>query len=257
MTLGARRQAGAGGPVRLVWLVVALAAVAGGVGVAETPAGGVTEEERPGAGGRMVPGAATQEAGVAEEARSAEPAGGPGEREASPERQPGSGGAGAALEPAELDALTARVAAQLRCPVCRNQSVLESSAELAREMQSVIRERLAAGETPEQVRAYFVSRYGEWILLKPEARGLNLLVYLLPAVATFGGAIFLYRRLRRWAARPAGPKRGESIAPPGSGAPVAGGGTTTYDRLTPEDRRWLEEAVRGRGPGNKWKRSQV
>lgn len=102
------------------------------------------------------------------------------------------------LSPAEVDQLTAEVAAQLRCPVCRNQAVLESSSGLARQMQTVIREKIAAGETPEQVKAYFVSRYGGWILLKPEPRGINLLVYLLPAAAVlFGGAV-LFRQMRRW-----------------------------------------------------------
>ena len=90
----------------------------------------------------------------------------------------------ALTDPAEeaLDALAAEVASGLRCPVCRNQSIVESNAELSREMQAVVRDRLAAGETPAEVEAYFVSRYGEWILLKPQARGINLLVYGLPVV---------------------------------------------------------------------------
>lgn len=102
------------------------------------------------------------------------------------------------LSDAELDQLSAEVAAELRCPVCRNQSVLESSSGLAREMQSVVRDRLAAGETPEEVRAYFVGRYGDWILLKPEPKGINLLVYLLPAAALLFGGVLLYYRIRRW-----------------------------------------------------------
>ena len=102
------------------------------------------------------------------------------------------------LSPAEVDQLTAQVAAQLRCPVCRNQAVLESSSGLARQMQTVIREKIAAGETPEQVKAYFVSRYGDWILLKPEPRGINLLVYLLPAAAVLFGGGVLFRQMRRW-----------------------------------------------------------
>jgi cytochrome c-type biogenesis protein CcmH len=133
---------------------------------------------------------------------------------------------------AELDALTAEVAAQLRCPVCRNQSVLESNAKLAREMQQMIRERLAAGETPDEVKAYLVSRYGEWILLKPKARGLNLLVYILPFVVLGGGAILLRDRLKRWAgaglAAPPPPEDDESS-------------------LSPENERWLEESLRRDG----------
>jgi len=100
---------------------------------------------------------------------------------------------------AELDALAAEVASGLRCPVCRNQSIVESNAELSREMHSVVRDRLAAGETPEQIEAYFVSRYGEWILLRPQARGINLLVYGLPVVVLVFGFFVARNRLRKWA----------------------------------------------------------
>jgi len=71
---------------------------------------------------------------------------------------PAAGGAGeqeaaaavsaSGLDEAALDALSAEVAAELRCPVCRNQSVVESSAELSREMHATIRSKLAAGESP-------------------------------------------------------------------------------------------------------------
>lgn len=112
-------------------------------------------------------------------------------------------------EAARLDSLTTEVASQLRCPVCRSQSVLESTASLAREMQSVIREKLAAGQSPDQVKAYFVDKYGSWILLRPEPRGMGLLVYLLPALALLGGGWVVARSLRRWtgtdeSAEPAG-----------------------------------------------------
>jgi cytochrome c-type biogenesis protein CcmH len=116
------------------------------------------------------------------------------------------------MSAAEVDQLSAEVAAQLRCPVCRNQSVLESSSGLAREMQSVIRDRLASGETPEEVRAYFVGRYGDWILLKPEPKGINLLVYLLPAAALLFGGVLLYYRIRRWTGA-AAPGPEASLAP--------------------------------------------
>lgn len=99
---------------------------------------------------------------------------------------------------ARLDELTAQVASQLRCPVCRNQSVLESSSTLAREMQAEIKRRLARGDTPPEVRAYFVSRYGEWVLLKPKAEGINLVVYLFPALAVLGGGLIVWRLLGHW-----------------------------------------------------------
>ena len=125
-----------------------------------------------------------------------------------------------------LDALAAEVASGLRCPVCRNQSIVESNAELSREMQAVVRDRLAAGETPAEVEAYFVSRYGEWILLKPQARGINLLVYGLPVVVLVLGFFLARNRLRKWA----------SAGPTVDAAGVA--------ELEAEDENWLREALR-------------
>ncbi len=102
----------------------------------------------------------------------------------------------------ELDALTDQVASELRCPVCRSLSVRDSQAELAREVEGVIRERLAAGESPEEVKAYFVSKYGEWILLKPPKRGFTLLVWVLPFLALALGGALLVVILRRWLKAP-------------------------------------------------------
>ena len=153
---------------------------------------------------------------------------------------------------AEIDQLTAEVAAQLRCPVCRNQSVLESSSGLAREMQSVIRDRLTAGETPDEVKAYFVGRYGDWILLKPEPKGINLLVYLLPAAALLAGAGLLTRQLRRWASSADQPERigGAPLAEAAeraSAASVATASGTPTDEadsgLSEEDEKWIREQL--------------
>lgn len=139
-------------------------------------------------------------------------------------------GSSALTDPAEaeLDAQAAEVAGQLRCLVCRNQSVLESNASLSREMQSLIRERLAAGETPDEVKAYFVSRYGEFVLLQPEARGINLLVYALPGAALLLGLLIARNRLRKWA----------SAGADGGGTGIDG------ETLAADDERWLNEAVR-------------
>lgn len=170
---------------------------------------------------------------------------------------PGSGLAGSQQEgmsAAELDQLAAEVAAQLRCPVCRNQSVLESSSGLAREMQSVIRDRLAAGETPEEVRAYFVGRYGDWILLKPEPKGINLLVYLLPAAALLVGGVVLYYRIRRWTAAPAA---GADAGHAGWESPAAGASADevardvepvppeAHEGLSEEEEKWIREQIGG------------
>jgi cytochrome c-type biogenesis protein CcmH len=97
-----------------------------------------------------------------------------------------------------LDERTRRVAAQLRCPVCQGLSLADSPSELALEMKDVVREQLAAGRTPEEVKAYFVAKYGEWILLEPPAQGVNLLAYLLPALALAAGLVVIAIALRRW-----------------------------------------------------------
>ena len=102
----------------------------------------------------------------------------------------------------DLDELARSVAAQLRCPVCQGLSLADSPSELALEMKDVVREQLAAGRTPDEVKAYFVAKYGEWILLEPPRRGVNLLAYLLPAMALAGGLGVVWLALKRWTSGP-------------------------------------------------------
>ena len=103
-------------------------------------------------------------------------------------------GTAAAQQPARpvTEEAAHEVAAQLRCVVCQNLSVADSPSETANQMRGIIRERLAAGDNPEQVVAYFVEKYGEWILLSPPKRGLNLLVWGLPFLGIFGGLVVLF-----------------------------------------------------------------
>lgn len=100
-----------------------------------------------------------------------------------------------------LDAQVRAVAASLRCPVCQGLSIQDSPSELAQEMRNLIRERLLAGESPDQIRAYFVSRYGEWVLLEPEARGFNLAVWTVPLAALLGGIALVIWVVHRWTRR--------------------------------------------------------
>lgn len=101
----------------------------------------------------------------------------------------------------DLDARAQAIAARLRCPVCQNESVADSPSELAAQMRALIRDRLARGESEEQIVAYFVDRYGPWILLEPPRRGLLWVVWLTPAVALAAGtavaAAYLRRSMRR------------------------------------------------------------
>lgn len=92
----------------------------------------------------------------------------------------------AAVQPDEMladPALEARaraISAELRCPVCRNESIDESNAPVARDLRLMVRERLVAGDTDAQVIAAVVDRFGEFILLKPVASGANLILWLAP-----------------------------------------------------------------------------
>ncbi len=97
-----------------------------------------------------------------------------------------------------LDARTREVAASLRCPVCQGQSLEDSDAPLAGEMRQLIRERLRGGESPADVRSYFVSKYGQWILLRPEPQGFVLTVYILPVLGILVGAAAILLAARRW-----------------------------------------------------------
>ncbi|MBA3889140.1 MAG: cytochrome c-type biogenesis protein CcmH [Gemmatimonadaceae bacterium] len=104
----------------------------------------------------------------------------------------------AAVDSAALDRLTREVSQELRCPVCQGESIQESPAELAQEMKGVVREQLAAGRTPDEVKAYFVGRYGEWILLRPTTTGVNLMLYWLPPIVMIAGGAVVVLLARRW-----------------------------------------------------------
>lgn len=66
----------------------------------------------------------------------------------------------------------------LRCLVCRNESIDESNADLARDLRLLLRERLVAGDTDQEAIAFIVDRYGEYVLLKPKTTGSNLFLWL-------------------------------------------------------------------------------
>ena len=81
-----------------------------------------------------------------------------------------------------LDEQVRAIASRLRCPVCQNESVADSPSELAAQMRALIRTKLEQGESPEAIVAYFVSRYGEWILLDPPRQGLGWILWTAPVV---------------------------------------------------------------------------
>lgn len=97
-----------------------------------------------------------------------------------------------------LEARTRNLAAQLRCPVCQGLSLQDSPSELSQQMRDVVRAQIELGKSDEEVKAYFVGRYGEWILMEPKARGFNLLIYILPFLGLLAGGAVLVFAVRRW-----------------------------------------------------------
>ena len=111
----------------------------------------------------------------------------------------------AAVEPDEiladpaLESRARNLSQQLRCLVCQNQSIDDSNAELARDLRILVRDRLMAGDSDEAVVAYIVSRYGQFVLLKPPFHAGTYALWLGPvAIFAIGGAaVLLYLRRRR------------------------------------------------------------
>lgn len=116
-----------------------------------------------------------------------------------------------------LDAETRALSSQLRCPVCQGLSVQDSPAELAQQMRDLVRQQLEQGKDPEQVKAYFVARYGQWILMAPPAAGFNWLVYVLPGAVLVFGALLVVILVRRWTSSP---HDGDVQAPPNASRPM-------------------------------------
>ncbi|TAJ24329.1 MAG: cytochrome c-type biogenesis protein CcmH [Reyranella sp.] len=115
-----------------------------------------------------------------------------------------------ATEPSEvlpdpaLETRAREIGRALRCVVCQNQSIDDSSAEVARDMRRVVRERVVAGDSNQAVFDFMVARYGDYVLLKPPFRAGTLVLWLgAPLVLLLaGGALFLAARRRKPVAAP-------------------------------------------------------
>ena len=97
-----------------------------------------------------------------------------------------------------LDQHVHDVASQLKCLVCQGESVADSPATLSLQMRGVIRQQLQSGKSEQEVVQYFVSRYGDRILLSPPWQGLTLLTWLVPIALMIGGVLLLFVVLRSW-----------------------------------------------------------
>ena len=117
-----------------------------------------------------------------------------------------------AVEPDEmladraLEARARALTAELRCVVCQNQSVDDSDAPLAKDIRVLVRERIAAGDSDDAVRAFIVARYGKFVLLKPPLDGETVVLWFAPVALLLGGlalALLYVRRLGRAQGPPA------------------------------------------------------
>ncbi len=100
------------------------------------------------------------------------------------------------LEDAELEARARVISADLRCLVCQNQSIDDSDADLARDLRVLVRNRLVEGDTNREVIDYVVSRYGDFVLLKPSFSAKNLFLWIAPALFLLIGGLLAFVKLR-------------------------------------------------------------
>lgn len=101
------------------------------------------------------------------------------------------------LDDPALEARARALSSELRCMVCQNQSIDDSDAELARDLRVLVRERIVAGDTDEAVMDYVVSRYGEFVLLRPTFSARNALLWATPVILLGVGGVFLVMSGRR------------------------------------------------------------
>jgi len=102
-----------------------------------------------------------------------------------------------ALNDPAIEARARALSKGLRCLVCQNQSIDESDADLAHDLRALVRERLRAGDSDDQVRAFLVARYGDWILLDPPFNARTAVLWLAPGVIALAGAAGVYLAWRR------------------------------------------------------------
>lgn len=139
------------------------------------------------------------------------------------------GGPATAVQPDEImddpaqEARAREISAGLRCLVCRNESIDDSNADLARTLRLLVRERIEAGDSNTETVDYIVDRYGEYVLLQPRFTVANAFIWFSgPALLLFGGWLAL-RTIRA-----------AQAAPRVAAAP-----------LTPEERKRLDELLKG------------
>jgi cytochrome c-type biogenesis protein CcmH len=119
------------------------------------------------------------------------------------------GVAAQAVEPSEmladpkLEARAREVSQALRCVVCQNETIDESHAEIAGDMRKMVRQRITAGDSNDQILRYMLERYGDFVLLKPRFTGVTLVLWCGPPLLLLLGFLMVRRRLRNPGVGPA------------------------------------------------------
>ena len=101
------------------------------------------------------------------------------------------------LPDARQEAQAKALMEELRCLVCQGQSIADSDAELAGDMRAMVRQRIAAGEEPEEVRRWLVQRYGDWVSYRPPVEPVTWPLWAAPVLLLLVGAWLLRKRLVR------------------------------------------------------------
>lgn len=101
------------------------------------------------------------------------------------------------LADARAEAQARALMEELRCLVCQNQSIADSNADMAGDMRSIVRERIAAGQSPAEVKAYLIERYGDWVTFNPPLSARTAPLWALPLLLLAVGAVVALRLFRR------------------------------------------------------------
>jgi cytochrome c-type biogenesis protein CcmH len=101
------------------------------------------------------------------------------------------------LPDARQEARAQALMEEIRCLVCQGQSIADSDAELAADMRDLVRRRIAAGESPDSIRAWLIERYGHWVSYNPPVEPITWLLWAAPILLLFVGALLMRKRLKR------------------------------------------------------------
>ena len=115
-----------------------------------------------------------------------------------------------AQQPTPSDDDVNAIARQLFCPVCENIPLDVCPTQACQDWRELIRQMLAEGKTPDEIKQYFVEHYGARVLAEPPQTGLNWLVYVVPPVAFLIGAYLLFQAFRTWKRMPKEPASGKA-----------------------------------------------